>query len=391
MNRSLEQTLFSLLPTHNSALPQPLTDLASSLLAQSRHRASTLKAEEEIARLYACAHIACDRLKTTLDLPPIEPRPPIPPRIYKRLYTHLDHILPAGSSTPGRIRTPSAKLRAAAGTGTPLGISPLVNKTRLTPGKEKSLAQFRGSAPGTPSKSGRTPSSSRVAGTGAAGTDPFPPWIRPTLRFLCAELQTPRLGPVVVSGLESIALPHGRRSDDEWVWENLVPLMAALYLYVWNALTSRGNTAPVELAKMRKDVVRTMQRGREEVVIKGKGGEEVLWEAWKEPRVKDLDTAAAKIHRNGWLQMGWAGAIDDLLTVDRERESDGEEEVGDENGLDMIWRKDSMLQERFDYLSEWRRKEYASWKANMLKRIKSLERGPSQKGRDEDAMDMNDD
>jgi len=170
-----------------------------------------------------------------------------------------------------------------------------------------------------------------------------------------------------------------------------VPLMAALYLYVWNALTSRGNTAPVELAKMRKDVVRTMQRGREEVVIKGKGGEEVLWEAWKEPRVKDLDTAAAKIHRNGWLQMGWAGAIDDLLTVDRERESDGEEEVGDENGLDMIWRKDSMLQERFDYLSEWRRKEYASWKANMLKRIKSLERSPSQKGRDEDAMDMNDD
>jgi len=61
MNRSLEQALLSLLPTHNAELPRPLVDLASSLLAQSRLRASTLKAEEEVARTYACAHIACDR------------------------------------------------------------------------------------------------------------------------------------------------------------------------------------------------------------------------------------------------------------------------------------------------------------------------------------------
>lgn len=61
MNRSLEQALLSLLPTHNTDLPQPLIELASSLLAQSRNRASTLKAEEEISRPYACAHIACDR------------------------------------------------------------------------------------------------------------------------------------------------------------------------------------------------------------------------------------------------------------------------------------------------------------------------------------------
>jgi len=61
MNRPTEQALLSLLPTHNSILPQPLIELASSLLAQSRHRATILKAEEEIARPYACAHIACDR------------------------------------------------------------------------------------------------------------------------------------------------------------------------------------------------------------------------------------------------------------------------------------------------------------------------------------------
>ena len=66
MSRQLEQTLYSLMPQWSSDLPQPLVDLAGSLLAQSRFKASTLKAEEEVARLYACAHIACDRYETVL-------------------------------------------------------------------------------------------------------------------------------------------------------------------------------------------------------------------------------------------------------------------------------------------------------------------------------------
>lgn len=61
MSRPIEQALLSLLPTQNSNLPPPLVELAGSLLALSRHKASTLKAEEEIARLYACCHLACNR------------------------------------------------------------------------------------------------------------------------------------------------------------------------------------------------------------------------------------------------------------------------------------------------------------------------------------------
>lgn len=61
MSKQLEQTLYSLMPQYGTDLPQSLVDLAGSLLAQSRFKASTLKAEEEVARLYACAHIACDR------------------------------------------------------------------------------------------------------------------------------------------------------------------------------------------------------------------------------------------------------------------------------------------------------------------------------------------
>jgi origin recognition complex subunit 6 len=60
MNRAVEQDLTRLVPSLN-ALPLPLVDLAVSLLAQSRSKAPQLKPDEEIARSYACAHLACER------------------------------------------------------------------------------------------------------------------------------------------------------------------------------------------------------------------------------------------------------------------------------------------------------------------------------------------
>lgn len=61
MENSVIQALNGLVPTLNGPLEPDLTELASSLLVQSRSKASTLKADEEIARAYACAHLACER------------------------------------------------------------------------------------------------------------------------------------------------------------------------------------------------------------------------------------------------------------------------------------------------------------------------------------------
>jgi origin recognition complex subunit 6 len=61
MSRPIEQALNNLIPRHPGTLPPELIELARSLLAQSRMKASTLKAEEEIGRTYACANIACER------------------------------------------------------------------------------------------------------------------------------------------------------------------------------------------------------------------------------------------------------------------------------------------------------------------------------------------
>lgn len=61
MDRLISQALSSLLPALVGPMPPELVELAVSLLAQSRSRASSLKSEEEIARPYACANVACER------------------------------------------------------------------------------------------------------------------------------------------------------------------------------------------------------------------------------------------------------------------------------------------------------------------------------------------
>ena len=61
MDRSMSQALISLIPSLSGPLPPDLLELAVSLLAQSRSKASSLKADEEIARSYACANLACER------------------------------------------------------------------------------------------------------------------------------------------------------------------------------------------------------------------------------------------------------------------------------------------------------------------------------------------
>ncbi|KAL2175367.1 origin recognition complex, subunit 6 [Thermothelomyces heterothallicus CBS 202.75] len=391
-------------------------DLASSLLAQSRNRASTLKAEEEVARLYACAHLACDRLKVALDLPPIEPRPPIPPRIYKRLYNHLDKILPASASNPGRhtpsgtplgsgrIRTPSAKVREQQQQQQQLlNGSPLASKSRTTtPSKERSLSDLRAraaaaAAAATPSKD-RTLSSAGGGGRGGGGSskqrrdDALPPWIRPALRYLLTKLGPAHIGPVVASGLESVVAPHGRLTDDAWVRAHLVAVLGALYLFVWRGVVwPAGREVDRErYVRMRKEVAYWLGRAREEVVVAvavvPSSGDDAddddagAWEGWEEPSVREFDAAAVRGARHGWFDMDWVDGVRDL--ADREEEDKRRRAEGGDDGGEggevvvvttQIRRPDTMFQERYDYLSERKRKAYAEWKEGLLKRIKELE------------------
>ncbi|KAL4727387.1 hypothetical protein ACLX1H_006299 [Fusarium chlamydosporum] len=368
MSRQIEQALLSLMPTYGSDLPPALVELAGSLLAQSRHRASALKTEEEIARLYACANIACDRLKITLDLPPIEPRPPIPPRIYNRLYTHLDNILPSSASTPSRAaagrRTPSSRFRGA-GDSPADGSRPL--PSRRTPTKEQSLAQFR-----TPSKGANgTPTKS----TGKRQTfrsDSLHAWIQPVARWLCEETDHKKLAPTILAGLENIVTPEGRRTEDEWVLQNVTALFAAIYFFVTmrvKALASGEGIDREGYVPLRKEILALLARARQEVIVRNLT-EEDAWEGWTNIKSKDFDDAVAKVNEQAWLTGDWYQGIADVVKLAQRGHVEDVAMLDEETMPKMQVKKaDSMFQDKYDFLSDAKRAEYVHWEKDIYAKI----------------------
>ncbi|KAI1777557.1 hypothetical protein F4818DRAFT_317645 [Hypoxylon cercidicola] len=379
MSRTLEPTLLSLLPTYSKDLPQPLLELASSLLAQSRHSAGTLKAEEEVARAYACAHIACERLKITLDLPPIQPRPPVPPRIYKRLYTHLDNVLPASTlGRSGRVRTPSSKIRESGIFGSGQRIP-----SRGTPNKEESLAKFRSPAAGrvddTPTRSThKPPPPTKKKGGGHVSA--LPAWVRPTIGFMCRELEEERIGRTVLAGMLTIAAPHGKSTKDEWVNGHLTPLLAAVYFLVSSQLyvLEQGKELDdPQYIRMRKAILKTLGQAQANVNIVGMDEDE-LWIGWTDIKSKDVDGAVAKVVEKGWQRDEWFAGIKHMVKAKDVKIHDGDQEMEDTDGRSFseklhVQRGDTMLQSRWD-MTEQKREEYRKWKQDMLRRIDEVER-----------------
>lgn len=266
------------------------------------------------------------------------------------------------------MRTPSAKLREQDDF---LGSRSKASFQRTTPGKERSLSDFR-----TPSKSQAGTPSSRT-GRASARKPPdagLPPWVRPTLRYLCKQLDAAEVGPTVVAGMEAIVCPHGRRTKDEWVLGHMTSLLGSLYLYVWTTVSMPDGVDEARYAAARKDVVEGLDRARQAITIKGVEDGEV-WEGWRDIQVADIDDAALTVHRHGWLESDWAKGIEDLVRRDEDNAAD-KAAAGKArwDPVGPVRRADTMLQDKYDYLSEKRRKEYTAWKREITKEIARLER-----------------
>lgn len=187
MPTPIETSLITLVPTLNS-LPDELVDLATSLLAQSRAKAANLRPEEEIGRTFVVCHLACERwvilcltafvcvfkscltnrvyrLKQKLAIEKINARPPVPPRIYKKLYAYLDSALVKQATTPRtpRHRDAVALSNATSATGTPASVrtraaglaAALGNTPTKTPTSVFKGSGGPGSAPGSVASGGR--------------------------------------------------------------------------------------------------------------------------------------------------------------------------------------------------------------------------------------------
>lgn len=383
MNRSVEQALTSLLPRLTTDLPPQLVELASSLLAQSRHKASALKQEEEICRTYACANLACERLKTSLNLPQIEPRPPVPPRIYNKLYAYLSETLAA---RPQRTRKPAARFEElpspANKARTPAkrrenppttSASKRALPSRQTPTKERALAAFR-----TPTKSRKSELAHGGRGLEIAA------WIHPVIRGLCARLETRGAAPHVLAGVSSVlTLPTPKPEGGDGKKEKIPGLVAAVYILVHTRLVGR-ETSGKEYVALRRGVLAAFKalRGDEEVCAKveAAGGG---WEGWEDVTGKDVDGWVMQLSARGWVDLDWFGNIESGAGVERpeaqeeimEDGEDGEgeeEEDGDEE--EAVMGLGTMIQDRVDYLSVRKREEYRIWKEGIMERAEEIER-----------------
>ena len=289
MDRSISKDLDGLLPGLTGSLPPELVELAISLLAQSRSKASTLKAEEEIARSYACSNLACERceiplstddnlsclltfrLKQSLALPRIEPRPPCPPRVYQKLYRYLSSALPAGTrrnNKPARANDPfSAPASSPAkpripGQVIPLRSGSMRKKTSLRPN---------------------------------ARSDSVPDWIMPSIRQMCKKVEAPAAPHHIFAGVSSILslreLERNGGAEAASSGVKTAALIVAIYILVATRLIG-VETKPAEYRQRRRLAL--------EALTEAIPGE--MEQAFDD---SDVNKAMRKIDSQRWAEMDW--------------------------------------------------------------------------------------
>ncbi|KAF2637915.1 hypothetical protein P280DRAFT_406143 [Massarina eburnea CBS 473.64] len=358
---TIEQSLNGLVPTLNGVLPQELVEIALSLLTQSRGIANSLKADEEIARPYACAHLACDRLKKRLNLPSLTPRPPCPPRIYKKLYKYLESTLPAAAP-----REPQTPRKDAAKSAPP--------SARTTP-----------KTPKTPMSATRTPRSTRKVEHTAQEA---PDWVMPTIRIVLKAFAYPNAAPHIFTGIVSIlpllarmsaaaAETPGKRprravaapqtSAADVSDARMLGLLAVLLLYVLSRMLDQ-DISPEQDSEWQGKAVAAL--------LESAAGKDVS-EADLVSEIQYLMPLAAE---EGWLQMGW---FSNVKPADDGEEMEGVETTNGNRammsqGKGMIGNSDyiglgTMMQDATDYLGVRQREEYKEWKAGIMARVEEIE------------------
>ncbi|PVH95955.1 hypothetical protein DM02DRAFT_675142 [Periconia macrospinosa] len=359
---TIEQSLNNLLPTLNGILPEELLDLALSLLALSRSNAHSLKPDEEIARPYACAQLACERLKKRLNLPAITSRPPCPPRIYKKLYKYLESVLPTAAprepQTPRKSGSASAPQSGRATPKTPLSAKGTPRTTR----KEDHTAQD------------------------------CPEWVMPAIRDVARAFSYPNAAPHIYTGVASI-LPLLERmaaaaaetpskrprrtaataSSTEVPESRVLGLIAVILFYVLSRILNQHIT-PERVIEWQNKAIDTLVN-----VPNAKNVQASDIQA-------EMESLMPMAQEEGWLQMEW---FSNVALVDDGDDMDGVETsaavsksktsyIGDfRNGSSDYIGLGTMMQDATDYLGTRQREEYKIWKAGIMARVEEIEAAQS--------------
>ncbi|KAI5365014.1 Putative origin recognition complex, subunit 6 [Septoria linicola] len=419
MPSATEIALSTLLPTV-SFLPPDLIALANSLLAQSRSKAASLKPEEEIGRTYACAHIAAERLKKRLDLELDKPKPPCPPKVYKKLYGYLDGALSAPIP-----RTPSKREKVVE-ESTPGGST--AKKTTASAGKLKT--------PTTATKRARD--DAVVVGESDGKRDGLPDFLLPMVRDLCKATRTHTAVPHVVVGAGAAAKeiasrlskraldvePSAKRRrtrtpqsakakevaaenvGDAVAVEKWPALVVALFLYTVARL--RGSEVErEEIGNVRETACEAVEQY---VILNAASLPKQLDSVTATSLKKPVDFYMLEAEDCGWLNMDWYRNVPENVK-DEPLEEDDEVDVAMEDegpitprkrpGKTPLRRKEkhggkaalaadgleeddlgaagllaglgTMFQPAIDWLSDERRADFVKWKKSILKECVTVE------------------
>lgn len=412
MPAPVELALASILPTV-AFLPPDLISLANSLLSQSRAKAASLKPEEEIGRTYACAHIACERLKKRLDLEIGKPTPPVKPRVYEKLYRYLDGALI--TSVP---RTPTTgRVRDAVG-----------NVNGSGSGKGEGMASRQAQEVKTPTTSGRKRTREETAEENQDG--PVPEFVMPMIRTICKSNGVASAAPHVLVGATSVVQEIVSRAqrrasgDPPSKRRRKTPQSAksnasavAVQSGSESIATSKWPAMVIALSLFTAARMKGLEVDDQTIKAMQKRGMEAVKKFCKDTKdlPEELDDGLKKLDSNisfylieaedsGWLDMEWYQNIpqgqnqeaeieesqgdddDEILVTPKKRPNktplrrkekhggkaavDLEDHVGAAGLLPGLG---TMFQPALDWLSDERRWEYAQWKKGIMKEIHAIE------------------
>lgn len=195
----------------------------------------------------------------------------------------------------------------------------------------------------------------------------MPKWIAPVIRKMCRKMETPKAVPHVLAGVESIlTLPS---PGGEQTMEGKIPaLVAAVWFFVMQELTGKETTGK-EFASKRNKILAEFKGMRDDVLIVGKvGADEEAWKGWETVGARDVKGWVQEVTSNGWLELDWFTNIDNGGAGGHQEESEDERprKLAKREGLGM------MMQDRYDYLSQENKAEYAAWRDTMLGAIENL-------------------
>lgn len=206
------------------------------------------------------------RLKRSLNLSKVQPRPPCPPRIYQKLYRHFDTSLRAGTIRRGR--PPKSKTHEPVPKGPPCDSGSILGRQART---------TRQTAPRE-----------------------LPSWIMPAIRQLCSGMDAPAAPPHVFAGVSSIlTLPSPNDSHNQIELlasvdnkPRIHALIISVYLLV--AMLLRGRQINNDERIKETDQALRLMNGMETSSVEKEMA-----------KVEDVDNWLAKLHDEGWLDLDW--------------------------------------------------------------------------------------